>query len=65
MLSFFGECNKKLHWTPASQEVNNIATAQCIIVTSSNNKVPSTIQAKKLVFTNFLLIYFIYLMTSP
>lgn len=49
MLSFFGECNKKLHWTPATQEVNNNATAQGIIVTSSNNKVPSTNQAKKLV----------------
>lgn len=49
MLFFFGECNKKLHWTPASQEVNDNATAQGIIVTSSNNKVPSTNQAKKLV----------------
>ena len=49
MLSFFGECNKKLHWTPASQVVNNNATAQGIIVTSSNNKVPPTNQAKKLV----------------
>ena len=49
MLSFFGECNKKLHWTPASQEVNNNATAQGIIETSSNKKVPSRNQAKKLV----------------